>query len=495
MEGIEIFRDGYKRNEMEKDLKKAPFADDFRLDVKGVLRIDDPQKEYMVLVRQETGSWKAVEKANAPLIGKLSGGGLTFGEFKKSYPGDMPLLQALFKAGVLRINGKASVKEDRFDTCLHADTYPSFLVVKYTRECNLRCAYCYAASDKKEPDARGNDLILHILTKMLAAYGDREFCLALHGGEPTLKYKEMQPLVRAVHALSPHIRICLQTNATLVTEEMARFFKKERIGVGVSLDGFDELTNIHRRGADGRNTWRQSLQGIGRLLSAGVFPGLLTVVTPANQYHLVEHFDFYVQKGIRRFVFNPFFPAGRGEKETCELDMDHLVATHLRLAEKINELNAGIEDPKAYVAERGLCNLIRHLTSWNRNYMCALSPCGAGRMTLAFDGDGSVYPCDNFISEKDFCMGNIYAIEDIKKAIATSEIARRVADHQVNHTEECAICPWKRICTFHCASDSYFYHKAFNRPHSLCSYVKKIIPPLIDLLYRGRLDPRRFLPG
>lgn len=480
---------------MEKDLKKAAFSEDFRLDVKGALQIDDPRREYVVWVRKETGSWKAVERASAPLLEKLSEEGLTFGEFKKNYPDDTALLQALFKAGVLRINGKALVKDDLFDACPLAETYPSFLVVKYTRACNLRCSYCYAASEKKEQDGMGNDLILHMLAKMRDAYGDREFCLALHGGEPTLKYKEMQSLVRAVYALSPQIKVCLQTNATLVTEEMARFFKKEQIGVGVSVDGFDESTNIHRRGPDGRNTWSQSLQGIGHLLAAGVLPGLLTVVTPANQYHLLEHFDFYVRKGIRRFVFNPFFPAGRGEKETCAIDMDHFVATHLRLVEKINELNAAIEDPKEYVAERGLCNLIRNLTSWSRPYMCALSPCGAGRMTLAFDTDGSFYPCDNFISQKDFRMGNLYEIENIKKTLEASPIAQRMAGHQVNHTEECAVCPWKRICTFHCASDSYFYHHAFNRPHSLCSYAKKIIPELMDLLYRGRIDPRRFLPA
>lgn len=64
----------------------------------------------------------------------------------------------------------------------------------------------------------------------------------------------------------------------------------------------------------------------------------------------------------------------------------------------------------------------------------------------------------------------------------------------VDSIKECRMCTWKNVCTYHCASDSYFNHKTLYKPHSMCEYVKKIIPRIIDLLYRKKISINNIPP-
>ena len=469
------------------------FKDCVNIDMQGINIIDSLQKDYFILVQKETGSWVTLNKSNKEIIDLLvSQRNISLGFFNQNYPTKIETLNSLFESGLLKINGQGIIKENLYEEqCVDTEIYPHIIVAKYTRKCNLRCEYCYAYSTEKENQEMSNDTVLHILQKMINSYGDKEIVLILHGGEPTMRHKNMVELMSSIKNLSKKIDVRIQTNATLITKQIAYFLKKENIGVGISIDGYNQVTNAKRRYHNYKSSLPASLIGLDNLLSVGIKPGLISVITDSNSHKLLEHIDFYVDKGINDFAFNIFFPEGRGQTEKISVDIDDFVSINLELIKKIDRINSN-RDRENYVSERNIDNLIYNLSSWNRKFMCAMSPCGAGRKTLGFDTDGSMYPCDDFINQSDFCIGNIFATDNVRETIEKSHIIRKLLNHNVNNITECSVCPWKWICTSHCASNSYFQNGELNKTSYECLYIKKIIPEIIDLLYKNKINHKHF---
>lgn len=461
----------------------------FDIDLKGVQKVNADR--YFILTRPANGVWSIVDPSHSDAIDALFHG-MTYEEYEQKFPDKLDLLKTLFKKGILRINGNAYFKEHCFEHCNIWPEYPSLIVVKYIRGCNLRCSYCYDNYPECK-NTMGNDMVLHILKRMIATYGDNHYILALHGGEPTLRFRDIVALVEEIKRLSWKILFSIQTNATLVNQSMAEFFAQEKFAVGVSVDGFNEQTNGNRLHADGKSSLHLTLRGLENLLTAGISPGIISVVTPVNQHHLVQHFDYYSNLGIKEFAFNPFFPAGRGEKLHYEMDMDLLVDTSIELMKKINDTNIRIPNRADYVTERNVWGVVSNLTTMERDSSCGLYGCGAGKVLLAFDSDGSIYPCDDFISDKKLCLGNALTMKNFREATRKMQTDESVK-YDIDLIEQCYACAWKRICTLHCASNSYFFSGRFDTPHNMCSYMKKLIPKVIDLLHSRRIDPKYFIP-
>lgn len=461
----------------------------FDIDMKGVEKVDADR--YAILIRPANGSWSLVDTTHKDLIEALFNG-MTYEDFEHKFPQSRELLKTLFLRGIVRINGNAYYKDNCYEHCKIWPEYPQLIVVKYIRGCNLRCSYCYDNYPKCKTKM-SNDMVLHIVRRMIDTYGDNPYILALHGGEPTLRFKDIVALSEGVKKISRKVFFSIQTNATLITKPMAAFFAQEKFAVGVSVDGFDEQTNGNRLQADGKSSLHLTLKGLENLIAAGISPGIISVVTPANQHHLLQHFDYYTEMGIKEFAFNPFFPAGRGQNLQYEMDIDTLVDTNVELMKKINDANIQISNRKDYVAERNVWGVVSNLTTMERDSSCGLLSCGAGKVLLAFDFDGSIYPCDDFISDKKLCLGNVLHMNNLKEATGKMQ-AEGVFNYDVERIDACSACVWKRICTLHCASNAYFFNGRFDRPHSMCRYMKKLIPKVIDLLHRRRIAPEHFIP-
>ncbi|MBN1989522.1 MAG: radical SAM protein [Bacteroidales bacterium] len=462
-------------------------------DIKGAEVIIDPNRKYNLIIQKEYGSWATVCKSKSHIIDALFAG-ITLDEYKKRYEIDLDLLKLLFSQGVLRVNGQLLVKDSSLIKCCNTIKSPYLLIFKYTNQCNLRCSYCYAWNKSNcGSSSMSNDTLIYVLKKIINAYGDKEYCVCLHGGEPLLKMRNLRSVVEDIKRISDKIDITLQTNATLITDEFATFVKEQNIEVGVSVDGFDERTNCLRLDPNGNGSINESLRGIERLRSAGVKVGLLSVITEHNQRELLSIFDFYVQRGVRYFGFNQFIPAGRGSNASHIIDIDDLVETNLELIRKINSINSKLSNVKQYVVQRELSKLINNISSWNRNGLCKTLPCGAGSSVLSFDVDGSIYPCDDFISDDRFCLGNIYEIFDIKKHLVSHPVVKALQNQSLDNIKECKECLWKRICSYNCASESFFANNSFEQPSIMCLYVKRMVPEIIDMIQRGEITPDNFL--
>lgn len=176
----------------------------------------------------------------------------------------------------------------------HAAPFRQF-VVKVHGRCNLACRYCYLyegpdRSWRTRPAAAPPAVLDRTAARIAEharAHGLTALSLVLHGGEPLLagadtlarfasSVRDRVPAGCAVHAT-------VQTNATLLTEARLATLARDRVTVGISLDGGLARHNARRVDHAGRPSWPAAVRGA-RLL-ADRFPssyaGILTVVDPA----------------------------------------------------------------------------------------------------------------------------------------------------------------------------------------------------------------------
>lgn len=143
--------------------------------------------------------------------------------------------------------------------------------------CNLLCTYCYVytAADNswRHRPVRVPDRVLtrsaERIGEHVATHGLRHIRVDLHGGEPllgggTAVLRQAAEVRKAVEAtgVSCEVQVSVQTNGTLLTDDVIRRLADARIRVGVSLDGGYSHHNKRRVDHSGRPSWDAAVRGL-----------------------------------------------------------------------------------------------------------------------------------------------------------------------------------------------------------------------------------------
>lgn len=145
--------------------------------------------------------------------------------------------------------------------------------------CNIGCVYCYQDPMR---DA-GNYRQRYDLAKMKEALLRANEPFTLFGGEPLLvPIADLEELFAL--GLEKFGRNSIQTNGTLVNDEHLRLFRTYKVGVGISIDGPDELNDLrwHRNLEQTRRSTARIEAVIERLCAAGTPPGLIVTLHRGN---------------------------------------------------------------------------------------------------------------------------------------------------------------------------------------------------------------------
>jgi uncharacterized protein len=133
-------------------------------------------------------------------------------------------------------------------------------------------------------------------------HGLRRCTVILHGGEPALNGAEYirrfaEIMRRELEPVS-RVSFMMQSNATLLSEEILAVCSELNIRVGISLDGPRAVHDQHRVDHAGRPSHAATVEGIERLTAPRyrhLFGGLLTVISldadPVQVYEYLLGFD------------------------------------------------------------------------------------------------------------------------------------------------------------------------------------------------------------
>lgn len=124
-------------------------------------------------------------------------------------------------------------------------------------DCPLNCRYCVQRNDST---LIGQYLTAEEMIDRVQAFLDyihKPVChVNISGGEPLLKYKDIQKLMEHF----PNNSYEISTSGFLLTEEKAKFFSQYGVNYILSVDGTEKVTNYFRPLANGKTGYFKQLK-------------------------------------------------------------------------------------------------------------------------------------------------------------------------------------------------------------------------------------------
>jgi uncharacterized protein len=306
--------------------------------------------------------------------------------------------------------------------------------------CNLACIYCY--EEARRSSAKSGALTVDDFERMLdhvLPYVKPPLDIYFHGGEPLLRGLDF--FSRAVGIISRRdasswIRLGVQSNATLIDQAWARFFREASINVGVSLDGPPAVHDALRIARSGHGSYERALQGIRHLQDEGVRFGAICVL--ARQHAELSGaadalFEHLKNIGINEYDVHPAWSAfGPGRSENL---------SPVRYAAFISRLfDRWLEEGDPGIIIRSFEQFFQAMTG-----VLGDACYRAGKCTgiLGVDPSGDVTPCTRPF-DRAYNFGNL--IESPMPEILGHRMLSLFVARERDGRARARDCQWARLC-------------------------------------------------
>ena len=331
------------------------------------------------------------------------------------------------------------------------------LIKPTSSRCNLNCSYCfYLSKAELYPWSDHPKLTLDTFQTFLDQYVPMSapmLSFMWQGGEPTMMglpffedvvRLQMKAVREAVPEAPPAVSNAIQTNATMLNDDWARFFKWHNFLVRVSLAGPPEWHDNYRVDWSGRPTHERVMAGIAHLRRHDVPFNVLTVINQSNVGRPLELLHWLLDQGFEHLQFIPCAEVAAGHASAAEGGITDESLTPEQYGKFLVELfdawrEVGIE--KARI--RWFDNLVQMLWGFSSEACQLARTCGY----LLLEHNGDMYPCDFFV-ESEWLLGNIH---DTSLAdMVQGERFRSFAGAKPQLHDDCRECPWLTLCYGEC---------------------------------------------
>jgi len=284
------------------------------------------------------------------------------------------------------------------------------LYLLVTDDCNMRCSYCFEDSPVLVTPCRNVTMSFAIAKRAVdlfadlnSRYGDPQKNKTIHfyGGEPLLNKRIIEFTVKYIqdlihrNVLSEFCQMAIVTNGLLMDEHIAHFLADNKVTVGLSLDGPENINNFYRLAKKQEiNAFKKTMRALSILQSCGAQIGLSVTLTPLA----VDHFDELID-----FLLNQV-----GKIDGLSLNLLHF--------------NRNVIPPHDYYERAARCQLIafelfRKAGIYEERVMRKakafikqqpmLGDCGALGNQLIIAPDGKIGVCQDFVKPRTYFYGNV----------------------------------------------------------------------------------------
>ena len=296
--------------------------------------------------------------------------------------------------------------------------------------CNQKCLHCYAAGQSlADAPELSTQQWLELLRRLQNANVPQ---VTFTGGEPTLR----ADLVELVGAAQWFVTR-LNTNGQLLTPELcAGLYTASLDSVQVTLYSADPAVHNSLVGADG---FAKTAEGIRNAVAAGLIVSVNTPLCSLNRDYAAT-LRFAASLGVRYATCSGLIPSGSAEgadSRATRLTEQELTDVLQKAAPVVEELGMELDfTSPGWLPEETLRALGLHL----------IPSCGACLSNMAVAPDGSVIPCQSWLSSAP--LGNLLtddwsAIWDSPRCAAIRAESAKL-DHicqlQTGNREEAVLC-------------------------------------------------------
>lgn len=305
--------------------------------------------------------------------------------------------------------------------------------LEVTARCNNHCRHCYISLPEQDPGARDNELSLSELQAIAdeAVSLGAVWCL-LTGGEPLLR-EDFPDLY--VYLKQKGLLVTVFTNATLVTEDHGKLFRKfpprmvEVTVYGVSRRTYEGVTR--RSGSHDA-----FLRGLQILLDWGVRVRLKTMALRSN-VHEIEEIGRFCRERAGSFRFDPFLhlrvdrdPLRNKEIESERLSPGEIVDVEGRDPERMETLwklcdRLILRDMGELPAER-------------------VFRCGSGMDSITVGHDGTYRPCSSLCHPDFKGDSRKTSMEGFRRDVMSR--IHQMTSERAEFREGCGSCPLINLC-------------------------------------------------
>ena len=383
--------------------------------------------------------------------------------------GAQTIAEVLDELDELTAQGQLNAPDDTADI----DLTPTPGVVKAmclhaAHDCNLRCAYCFAATGDFHM-AHRSLLSLEVgkrALEWLVAHAGHRHTLEVDffGGEPLMNLPVVQQLVaygrELERAHGKRFLFTITTNGVALDDESIAFINREMHNVVLSIDGRPEVHDRMRPTANGKGSY------------ALVAPKALQLAQARGQqrYYVrgtysAYNLDFgndvlyladagFEQLSIEPVVADPAHPWALTEDMVPALTDEYERLARLYLARR---------------AQGQWFNFFHFMVDLSGGPCLKkrLLGCGAGNEYVAVTPEGDIYPCHQFVGREGFRMGNV--------ADGTWDAAmqRRFAENHVLNKPRCAGCWARYFCSGGCAANAHAFHGDIREPYEMECHLQR----------------------
>lgn len=269
-----------------------------------------------------------------------------------------------------------------------------------TRQCNLRCVYCY---EKHENLVMSSEVYHSLELYIENSLRERKYSgvnITLFGGEPFLEYNNITSFLENLSRICNKYNVPYSagaiTNGVLITPE--HFQKLYELGVGyyqITIDGLEDTHNMYRKSIDGKGSFRKIIENL-KYMNNTDYDFEVTIRTNFNEEvfrRAKEFYKFIAQNFDRRFhVYYEGIKKLGGENDASLdiLGVDKVSETSIDIAAYIRKL--GIKNDvidEMTLPFKQVCYATKH-----NNYL--------------IDYDGSILKCTLSLDDKLNHIGRLY---------------------------------------------------------------------------------------
>jgi len=315
-----------------------------------------------------------------------------------------------------------------------------YLELIISEECNFRCTYCIHFNNLETSNRINNpkkfmrfetaketvDWYLEVLRR----HGKRIAEINFGGGEPLLAWpviKQVLEYCRAIYGSGFEFRFSINTNASLITSEIAEALKTHRVEIASSLDGLREGNDRVRLTKSGGGTFSEIVRGFETLAQAGYpLDGIAVTITERNFHELNESIiDWALARGMKNVrididVIN-----------VVEIPVEDIVARLMRIRRYAKEHRIEIAGFWSRPAENLNESILESRVAF----------CGAVRgNSVCVSPSGNIYGCGYSTTK----LGTFHQIESFHAP--ESQYHRFVRDHLIGAMEVCKGCMIEGQC-------------------------------------------------
>jgi len=320
--------------------------------------------------------------------------------------------------------------------------------------CNLRCDYCYYLKKQnlypgETPFRMPDDILEEYIRQHIETCPEPVIRFAWHGGEPTLLgldyFHRVIELQRKYQPSHRQILNGIQTNGTLLDEGWCRFLAAEGFGVGLSLDGPQEMHDSHRLTRGGQPTHSQAMRGYELLRKHRIPCDILCVVHTQNAHHPREVYRFFKHIKAAHIGFLPFVEP--------RPELDGGVSSYTVPSEAFGDFLCTIFDEwtsqdigkvRIQIFEETAATALGQ-----EHALCIFKKTCGDAPVLEHNGD--FFACDHFVDKKHL-LGNMREtpMVDLIEGQSQRAFGQAKWDSLPRHCRECEVLP---LCNGACPKD------------------------------------------